>query len=51
MKVGLSSALLTRYDCVCKKLNTYVNTLQANGVANYNEGFKFAFEQFEQVIH
>jgi len=31
-------------------LNSYVNTLQANGVADYNAGFKFAFEQFEQVI-
>ena len=33
-----------------QKLIEFVDTLHANGVANYHDGFKFAFEQFEKVL-
>ena len=32
-----------------QKLLGYVDTLQANGVADYHKGFEFAFQQFQLV--
>lgn len=45
-------ALISHYlpnAFVAQKLIHHVQTLHANGVANYSRGFEYAFQLFEEV--